>query len=287
MPCIGGLLDLVEAGPADMNDLVDGRELLGDPQADIGCATDDPGIGMALIKRSERCLACGRREEAGVVADEDVGMVLQLTQRSDGAGLVCDEAIRHGTGAGLAGGVDNGPVAGTAAKIAREAIVDFCPAGSLAVAVEMREQAHDNAGRTKAALRPMTRRHRRLHRMQFPLVREVLHRDEFAAVQLAKCRDAGVHRFIKQTAIVLPCDDHGTRAAIAFGAALLGSRRTLLQPQPIEHRRLRRELIEPNGPAVPAELDAVSGHLASELGRDGRMSTLMVWPATLFEAWGS
>ena len=114
----------------------------------------------------------------------------------------------------------------------------------------------------------MTRRHRRLHRMQFSVVREVLDGDEFTTVQLAKRRDAGVDRFVQQAATALPCDDDGARAAIAFGAAFLGSGRALLEPQPVEYRGLRRKLIEPNGPVLPAELDAVSGHLVSEHERD-------------------
>ncbi len=228
---------------------------------------------MALIKRSERSLACGGSKKTRIVADEHVGIVLQLAQRGAGFGLSRDKAIAHGTGAGVAGGVDDGPVAGTAAEIARQRVVDFGPVGSVTVAVEMREQAHDDAGRAKAALRAMTRRHRRLHRMQFPLMREVLHRDELAAIQLAKRGDAGVHRFIKQAAVVLPCDDDGTRAAIAFGAAFLGPGRALLKPQPVEHRGLRRKLIEPNGAVFPAKLDTVSGHLASDHGRDSNRQT--------------
>jgi len=247
-----------------MNDLVEGRELLGDPQSDVGCTGDDPGIGMTLMKRRERRLACGHCKKARVVADEHIGAVLQLAQRCDGVGLPGGEAIRHGNGAGLPGGVDNGPVAGAAAEIARQRIVDCCPIGSLAIAVEMREQAHDDAGRAKAALRPVTGRHRGLHRMQFSLVREILDRDEFAAVQLAERRDAGVHRFIKQAPVMLPCDHHRARTAIAFGAAFLGSGRALLQPQPVEYRRLRRKPIEPDGSVFPAELNAVSRHLVSE-----------------------
>ena len=279
--CVGGFFDFVEAGPADMNDLVEGRELLGDPQPDIGCAADDPGIGMALVERSERGLAGGCCEEAGFVADEHVGTVVQLAQRGDGAGLVGGEAVHRGAGAGFAGGVDDRPVAGAAAEIARETIVDLGAVGSLALAMEMREQAHDNARRAKTALRPMPRGHRRLHRMQPSVVRKVLHRDQFAAVELAECGDAGVDRLINQAAVVLPGDHHGAGAAIAFGAAFLGSGRALLQPQPVEHGCLRHKPIEPNGPAFAAELDAVSGHLGSGLGRDRSISRLTGWPGNI------
>jgi hypothetical protein len=112
-------------------------------------------------------------------------------------------------------------------------------------------------------------------------MREVLHRDEFAAIQLAEHSDASVHRFINQATVVLPCDDDSTRAAIAFGAAFLGSGRALLQPQPVEHRGLRREPIEPNGAIFSAKLNTVSGHLASATdatainGHTGIVSAIM------------
>ena len=81
----------------------------------------------------------------------------------------------------------------------------------------------------------MTRRHRRLHRMQFAFVRKILDGDEFAAIQLAKRGDARVHRLIKQAPAILPCDDDGTRAAIALRAAFLGAGGALFQPQPVQH----------------------------------------------------
>ncbi len=117
----------------------------------------------------------------------------------------------------------------------------------------------------------MPRGHRALHGMELALVRKVLHRDQLTTVQLAKRGDTGVDRFIDQAAIAFPCNDDGARAAIALTAAFLGSRRALLKPQPIQYRRLRQKPIKPDDLVLPAKLDAVSRHLASELEHNGNM----------------
>ena len=47
-------------------------QLLGDPKPDIGGAGDEGRIGMPCIERRQGSIERGRREEALLVADEDV-----------------------------------------------------------------------------------------------------------------------------------------------------------------------------------------------------------------------
>ena len=76
--------------------------------------------------------------------------------------------------------------------------------------------------------------HRLLHRMKHAVAREVFHRDDLAAVELADKQDAGIHRLINQPLAAQPPNDHGASAAIAFGAAFLGAGRAFGQAQIIE-----------------------------------------------------
>src|SRR6185369_7348528 len=77
--------------------------------------------------------------------------------------------------------VDDRAIAGAAAEIARERIVDRRAAGH-ALVME-REQRHHDAGRAEAALRSMVIDHRLLHRMQRAVgAAQILDRDKLLAV---------------------------------------------------------------------------------------------------------
>ena len=124
----------------------------------------------------------------------------------------------------------------------------------------MGKQAHDDAGRAKAALRAVLARHHFLHRMQDPVVGEVLDGDQLTAIDLAEQRDARIDRLVDQTAVVLALDDNGASAAIAFGAALFGADRTLLQTQPIENGGARGKLGDADRTAATQKLQDFSVH---------------------------
>ena len=74
--------DRVEPGDAaEPDDLLQIAELLGDPEADVGRAAEQHGVGMTLIELGERALARGRGEERALVADEKIAAVVELRER--------------------------------------------------------------------------------------------------------------------------------------------------------------------------------------------------------------
>jgi len=81
-------------------------------------------------------------------------------------------------------GVGDGAIAGAAAKIAGERLIDVLTRRSCAILIE-REQAHHDARRAKAALRAVKIDHRLLDRVQLLALGEVLDGEKFCAVDLA------------------------------------------------------------------------------------------------------
>ena len=75
--------------------------------------------------------------------------------------------------------------------------------------------------------------HRLLDRMQ-RAVREILDRDDLAAVDLAQQQDAGIERLVAHHAVDHAANDHRAGAAIALGAAFLGANGAFLKPQVIQ-----------------------------------------------------
>ena len=227
-----------------MNDLLERRELLGDPQPDIGGAGDDRGVRMLHIELREGLLARGRGEERRFIADEHIRLVVERAERLQPRRGLARESI---VGAGLADferRIHDRPIAGAAAEIAGQHVVDGVAAGIAAARLIVREQAHHDAGRAEAALRAVQARHRFLHGMQRAVLGEILDRDQLCAVDLAEQRDAGIDRLMHQAAVALARHHHGAGAAIALRAAFLGAGRTLLKAQPIKQRGARRKLLD-------------------------------------------
>ena len=247
---------------ADMNDLLQRRELLGDPQPDIGGAGDDGGVRVFHIELREGLLAGRRGEERRFIADEHIRLVVERAERLQPRRRLACELI---VGAGLADfdrRIHDRPIAGAATEIAGQHVVDGVAAGTAIARMIVREQAHHDAGRAEAALRAMQARHRFLHGMQRAVLGEVFDRDQLCAVDLAEQRDAGVNRLVHQTAVALARQHHGAGAAIALRAALLGAGRALLKAQPIKQRGARRKLLDAHAVAASDKLQGVSGHLA-------------------------
>ena len=239
----GALLDAGKLGDAaDVNDLFQRREFFGDPQPDVGRAGDDRGVGMLRIKLRQRLLARRRSKERAGIADEKIGLVVERVKRLQPRRGIAGEPIVGAAVADLERRVDDRPIAGAAAQIPRQHIVDFVAARAAVALVIVREQAHHDARRAKAALRAMQTRHRLLHRMQHAVFGEILDRDQFGAVELAEQRDARIDRLVSQAAIALAHDDDGAGAAIAFRAAFFGAGRSLLQTQPVQHGGARRKI---------------------------------------------
>ena len=94
----------------------------------VGRARDEGGVGMARDERGEALLGGGGGEEAALVArghvDEEVGAVRrQPFQRAGGGLAMRGEAPVPGLRQRVERGVDDRPVAGAAAQVARERVV--------------------------------------------------------------------------------------------------------------------------------------------------------------------
>jgi len=108
------------------------------------------------------------------------------------------------------------------------------------------EQAHDDPGGAKTALRGVVIDHCPLQRMQLAALGKVLDRDEFRSVELAQEQYAGVERLVGERPGLEPRQNDGASAAIPLGAALLRPLRSHFLAQPIENGRTRGKAIEHN-----------------------------------------
>ncbi len=107
------------------DDLGQVAHLLGDPQPDIGRAGDDGRVGMPLVERGEAVDARRRGEEAVLVADEDVVGVGEEGEQAGRVAGVDGEAVPPRLGAGGDRRIDDRPVAGAAAEVAGDPVVDL------------------------------------------------------------------------------------------------------------------------------------------------------------------
>ena len=216
--------DGIEAlDPSQPDDLDEVAHLLGDPQADIGRAGDQNGVGMLCIQRCERLDAGRCGEEALAGAREQIVTVIEARQHAGDLGLLIGEAVAPVPGAGRKRRIHDRPIAGAAAQIPRDPVIHLVAGEDTAVAiVKQRKQRHDESRRAEAALRSMQVHHRLLHRMQ-AIGREVVDGDDFAAVRLPGQHDAGVDRAVHQPAAHQPPQHHRTGPTVAFGAPFLGT----------------------------------------------------------------
>src|SRR5271163_2463995 len=214
---------------------------------------------MACIKLGERGLARGGGEEGALVADDEIAIVARGAQRlGAGAPRSRRETVRRRAVAGRQRRLDDRLVAGAAAEIARERLVDAL-ARRRRAAMIVREQAHHDAGRAEAALRTVEIDHRLLHGVQRLALGEVLDGEQFGAVDLPEQQNAGIDRLVGELAAPKMRKHHRAGAAVALAATLLGPRRARLLAQPIEQRRPRRKTVERAGFAAKAEGKASSG----------------------------
>ncbi len=164
---VAGVLDGVEAGDlADVDHLWDVAELFGHPQADVGAAGNDGRVGMLQVERGEAVEGGRRGEECLVVADVHIlaiGKELEHPGHVAGAGA---EAILARLGTGGERGIDDRPIAGAAAEIAGDHVVDLVARHRTIGRLVEREDRHDETRRAEAALRSVVLDHRQLHRME-------------------------------------------------------------------------------------------------------------------------
>ena len=190
--------------------------------------------------------------------DVDALATPDLPQAADQLPLARDKAVFGGARSKrLLRGVDDRRIPGAAAKIAGQQDIDRV-ALRLPFPLKAREQRHHETGCAETALRGVMLDHRLLDRVEIAVALEVLDRDQGLAVEHAHELNAAVDRPIPQPAVLEVPDNGGARAAIAFGASLLGAGQPLRLAQITKHGQRRIDRIEPPDLAVEYELDGLS-----------------------------
>ena len=182
--------------------------ILADAQPEIGAAGEQERVRM-LRARREQFVERARREKS-LAAVAIVGAGRQLAQRRRGCGRVAGKAVGRPR-ADPPAGIDDRAIAGAAAEIAGERLVDERILGRLAAVVE-REHRHREARRAEAALRGVGVDQRLLHRMQRAVARrQPLDREHRAAVELRQHHQAGIDRLVVQLPVGLAPDHDACR----------------------------------------------------------------------------
>ena len=249
--------------PACMNDLRQMPHLLGNPQPHIGGTGKDHRIGVRRTQCGKRPDRSGRCKEALLRPGKQI---IALHGKKSLFGLLpafYQRVLRRSAGC-FQRGFGNRPVAGAAAQIARQPVIDRAPFG-LFTAVMQGKKTHHKARRAEAALRTVQIDHRLLHRMQFAALGEVVDGNDIATIHLAKHQDAGIDRFIGEPAVSDFPKRHGAGATIALVAAFLGTRLAFGKPQMIEQRRCRIEIRHRCQLAVAQELEPVAHETSRHL----------------------
>ena len=154
--------------------------------------------------------------------------------------------------------VQDGPVTGAAAQVARQVVGQLLAAGAGAaglVAFVGGPQRHHKTRCAKAALRAVALDHRPLHRVQNTagrLVLQVFHGEQGFAMQRGQELDTGVDRLQAQAihhvgstsavcnmgsvgVISQLTNHHGACTTVTFVAPLFGARAARVLAQPVEH----------------------------------------------------
>ena len=154
-------------------------------------------------------------------------------------------------------GVNDRPVAGAAAEIARELIVDPVTIDGAALLAHG-EERHDDAGRAEAALRAVVIDHRLLNGVKRGPVRQIFDGQDLGAVRHAQEGDAGIDRPVHKLAVLQSRENDGAGAAIAFIAAFLRSRGAAILPQPVKKAPCRRKVSQPKALVSEDDADVVA-----------------------------
>ena len=214
--------------------------------------------GWAAQSASSEARFAGAAKKRRIIADEHVPPVIERRQRRRAIGSAGGERRRGRLRAGSPRRVADRAIAGAAAQIARERIIDHRLVERARPLLMQDEQAHHDARRTEAALRTVMGDHRFLDRMQRAALCEILHGDEIRPVDLAEQQDAGIDRLVDEPPVPHPSERDSAGAAIALPATLLGAERAHLLAQIIEQRGARMEFGNFAGHAVAGEADRLA-----------------------------
>jgi hypothetical protein len=218
--------------------------LLVDPQSHVGGAGNHQGIGPRGPARQglgER----GRAPDRAAGAFEPGARVVAQGGQPGGQRREVEGPRRHGGQS--PSGIDDGPVAGAAAQVARDGGLRLLAAERArraAIGVVEGEQRHHEAWRAEAALRGMVIDHGLLHRVQGAVGRgQVLDREHRTAIDRRQRPDAAVDRPQHRAFAVEFADHDRAGAAVALGAALAGAVATA-GAQPVEQHRVGVDAID-------------------------------------------
>src|SRR5512134_4080518 len=125
-------------------------------------------------------------------------------------------------------GLDDVDVAGAAAEVALEPLVDLL-VGGIGVVLQQPRRRHDHARRAEAALKSVALRERALDRVELPLLRHALDRHDARPVRLRREHGARFHRPAVNV--------HGAAAALAGIAADVRAGELELVAQEIHEQR--------------------------------------------------
>ena len=172
------------------------------------------------------------------------------------------------------GGLQDGPVAGAAAQVARHRLLGPQPPDASrrrggAGLVVQREQRHHETGSAEAALRAVALEHGLLRRVQCAIgAGQVLYREHGAAVDGTEQPDAAVDRTQLQLPVVEFAQHHRAGAAVALGAAFPGAVLALLA-QPVEQHGVGRRRLECDGLVAAHEAQRAGGQCHGRWRRSG------------------
>ena len=251
----GGLDRMQFRHLADKNHRPDVAHELGDPQPDIGGSGNQRRARLGSVDFGQVVGTGGNDNPLRAFTDFDAPAVAQRRKTRLDSGAVGDQRVlcRRAMGRDGLGGAHDGRVAGAAAQIPLQRPLDR---GSLRIgfAHPQRIERHHDARRTEAALAAVEIQHRLLHRVQRSARRrEMLDGHHMGGVEPPHEGDAGGDGLVFEFPSPQPADQHGAGAAIALGAAFLGSGETPVEPEEIEQRLRRRDVAELDGLVVEEE----------------------------------
>mgnify|MGYP006992415209 CR=1 FL=1 len=208
-------------------------EALGDQQREVGAAADQSRLRVRGEVGPQRGEVGGRGVDAtGALAGE--------ADRLAGARELGAEGVLRAGRGDRAGGVADRPVAGAAAQVAAQLVVEL-PRLAQVAAVARLEHRHHHPGRAVAALRAELADQRLLDRVVLagPLA-QPLDRVHAPALDHRQQDQARVDRPVRRPRGPVRVEDrHAAGPAVALGAALFGAGAVHILAQPVEQRAMR------------------------------------------------
>src|SRR5579871_741608 len=219
---------------ADIDDRVKAPMLFADPEADIGAAGEDAGVGMTKQQLGQ-VVDVAWREIASVAGPPWKGAINCL-QGDDDLPLIAAEAVGGPVASHAPGRGDDGPITRAAAEVAGQRIVDPRPVDRRAV-MEHDEEGHDESRSAESALRAVTIHHGLLHRVKLAVgARQILDSQKLFAVKRRQELDAGVDGAIDKSPALDLAKRHGASPAVPFGAPFLAARAAFPAAHIVENR---------------------------------------------------